>query len=192
MKILICVPTFDQNIHAALLGRILQWNATHYIGFMPALGLQPVDHARNWLVDEFMKTDCTHMMFIDADTIPPHDALDKLVALKTPFASGLTPIINGNNHSITKYNAVGEDDKEIKPDTGIHRSRGVGASCMLISREVFEKVGKPYFRFLFEDDNKKPCYVSEDIFFISKCLQKDIIPMVDSSIVCQHVKKSFY
>jgi len=187
-KILIGIPTIDHKIHASLVGRILQWNAEHFIGMTPILGVQPVDEARNLLVEEFLKTDCTHLMMIDADTIPPHDTISKLLALDTPFASGITPIIDGSTATITKWNAVGINDKEIKPNTGIHSSRGVGASCILIKREVFSKIGKPYFRFTFKTDDGKPCVVSEDIYFISLLIQAGYTPKVDSSVVCNHAK----
>jgi hypothetical protein len=187
-KILIGVPTLNSYIHASLLGMILHWNSKHYVGFMPLLGVQPVDEARNKLVEEFLKTDCTHIFFVDSDTIPPADALDKLFALNADVASGLTPLVNGGNATITKWNAVGADDKEIKPNTGIHRSRGVGASCLFIRRSVFEKIKKPYFRFTFKDDGGNPCYVSEDIFFCSLILRAGMDIKVDSSILCRHAK----
>lgn len=192
MKILLAIPTFTGDIHAMLVCRISEWSKKYDIFFFPVLGMQPVDHARNHIVEEFLKTDFDYLMMIDNDTIPPEDAIEKLLKHDKEFVSGLTPIVSGADAKILKYNAVGADDKEIKPNTGLQVSRGVGASCLLIKREVFKKIPKPYFRFKFEADNGNPCYVTEDIFFISRLINAGIIPYVDSDVVCVHAKKALW
>jgi hypothetical protein len=186
IKILISVPTLNSHIHAELFGRIMQWNATNYIGFMPIMGIQPADEARNRIVEEFLKTDCSHLMMIDADTVPPEDTIDRMLKLNKDVVSGITPMVQGGK--FYKYNAVDEDDKEIKPNTGIFRSKGVGSSCILIKREVFSKIKKPYFRFIYQDDTGKETFVSEDIFFCSLLLQAGIDIWIDSDIICKHFK----
>lgn len=191
-KIYLSVPTISHDIHAWLALRIHEWTNRHDLVFRPMVGVQPVDQARNEIVKEFLQTDCTHLFMVDADTIPPTEAIEKLLNQKQPFISGLTPIIDGGNAKIRKYNAVDLEDKEILPNTGVHISRGVGASCVLIDRKVFDYVKPPYFRFIFEDDNGRECFVSEDIYFISKLIQANITPLVDSSVVCQHVKRCIF
>lgn len=192
IKILVSIPSYNFSVNPLIVNRILKWHSDFYVGFMPIVGIQPVDEARNKMVEEFLKTDCTHLFMIDDDTIPPDNAIERLLNLDLDVVSGLTPIIDGKEGKITKYNAVDVTDKQIAPKTGLHRSRGVGASCLLVKREVFEKIKRPWFRFIYKDDKGNDCFVSEDIYFISLLLQAGITPMVDSEVVCQHFKRVYF
>ncbi len=199
-KILIGLPTMS-SIHTYLMVIILRWMHEAYnegkIGMMlyPTLSVQPVDNARNEIVDEFLKSDCTHLLFIDSDTIPPPDALQRLLAHDKPIVSALTPIIEHDQNLenecggfYKKWNCVGMDDKHVKPDTGLVPIKGAGSSCILIKREVFESMDKPYYRFQYQDDNGKDTIVSEDIRFTIMAISKGFQPYADTSVICKHYK----
>lgn len=193
-KIMIALPTMG-NIHTLLAVVIASWIAdAHNHGFMnlsiyATLKVQPVDNARNHLVEEFLKEPTnTHLLFIDADTIPPQDALYRLLAHDLPVVSGITPIIEMTalREPYRKWNAVDQDDKHVEPNTGLIEVKGVGASFILIRREVFEQLDKPYYKFVYEEED----VISEDIYFTSKCIEKGIKTFADTSIICNH-EKSF-
>ncbi len=160
----------------------------------PTIGVVPVDEARNCLVEEFMNgeaKDCTHIFFIDSDTLPPQDAIYKLLSADKDIVSGLTPIIDFHDKDGTFYrkmNCVGMDDKHLRPNTGVVPIKGAGGSCIMVKREVFEKLEKPYFRFIYKDDNGKPTIVSEDIYFIIKAMAAGFQPFADTSVMCRHHK----
>ena len=162
----------------------------------PTVGIRPHDRARNTIVEEFLKTDATHLFFIDADTVPPPDALDKLLSADKDIISGLTPIIehdpmraNDSSGFYKKWNCVGEDDKIVTPNTGIVPIKGAGGSCILIKREVFEKMKYPWYKFLDKDDDGKPCDISEDIYFVIMAISNGFKPYCDTSILCKHSKE---
>lgn len=162
----------------------------------PTMGIRPHDKARNHIVEEFLKTDATHLFFIDADTVPPPDALDKMLKADKDIISGLTPIIeydktraNDSSGFYKKWNCVGEDDQIVKANSGIVPIKGAGASCILIKREVFEKMPFPWYKFLDKDDNGKPCEISEDIYFIIMAISNGFKPYADTSIICNHYKE---
>lgn len=199
-KVLIGLPTMG-SVHTLLLVAIMYWvseavkNKDMDILLYPSLNVRPHDRARNHIVEEFMKTEATHLFFIDSDTVPPPDALKKLLQADRDIISGITPIIehdpkrqNDSSGYYKKYNCVGMDEKHVEPNTGIVPIKGAGGSCILIKKEVFEKLEKPYYKFLDKDDNGKDCLVSEDIYFIIMAISKGITPYCDTSVIAQHDK----
>lgn len=195
-KVCLGIPTMGE-VNTLLLVTIVSWIAEAFntglynLSIYPTVNVQPVDNARNQIVKFFLESDCTHLLFVDADTIPPLDALKRLLAHDKPIISALTPIIELNeetNDYWRKWNAVDETDQHMKPNTGTRMCKGAGASCILIKREVFEQLEAPYYRFQYKDDSGKSVLVGEDIYFIINALSKGIKTYADTSILCQHAK----
>lgn len=189
------------SIHVFLAVTIMAWlseardEGEYNLSIYPSICVQPVDNARNHIVDEFLKSDCTHLFFIDSDTIPPPDSIRKMLAHNMGIISGLTPIIELDAKSdrfYRKWNCVGMDDKHLQPNTGVKQVKGAGGSCIMIRRDVFEKLETPYYRFLYEDDRGKQIMVSEDIYFIAKALGKGIEAYCDTSIIAKHYKPTMW
>lgn len=118
--------------------------------FMPHA--KPHDHCRNIIVNEFLKTDCTHLLMVDSDIVPPDNVLEMVennVGVCAAYARtvsngelipvGMTKDVNGYHHNF-------EHSKD-----GLHKVDAVGTGCILIKREVFKKLDKPYFKFVYED-----------------------------------------
>ena len=197
---MIGIPTMAQ-VHTLLFVIVIKWISDAYrsndysLSIFPTINVQPVDNARNEIVDAFLKSDATHLLFIDSDTIPPIDLIPRLLAHNLPIISGLTPIIELNQENgeyWRKWNCVGEDDKHLEPNTGVKMCKGTGSSCIMIRREVFEKMKPPYYRFVYKDDTGKDVMVSEDIYFIINALSLGIKAYVDTSIICQHYKEMLF
>lgn len=188
------------SVHTLLCVTILKWVAQagqhgrYNLSVYPTLSVQPVDNARNEIVKEFLKSDCTHLLFIDADTLPPEDVIDKLLAVKQPIVSGLTPIIEPGKDGLPwrKMNCVGMDDQLVKPNTGVVRVKGTGGSCLMIERFVFTQVKAPWFRFIYKDDQGRDTMVSEDIYFIIQAFGKGIPAYADTSVICKHYKSFLF
>lgn len=118
-----------------------------------------IQRARNALVQGFLKTDFTHLMFIDADIkFNPQDVLPMLLADK-PIICGVYPKkeINWNMvhkaalagvppHELRRYtgsfviNLVGyKEEQQVEINTPVEIWNG-GTGFMLIKREVFEQL----------------------------------------------------
>lgn len=205
-KILIGIPTMG-SVHALLMQTILKWVAQrkYAMSVYTSIKTQPVDNARNEIVEEFMKSDCTHLFFIDSDTIPPDDALDKLLALDADIATGITPIIhydrNRVNDSSGHYkvsNVITMDDERVKADIGVIQAKTAGGSCLLIKREVFQKMSDKPFRFIYSDLKPNDVIMgksemfSEDYYFCARALGLGFSIMCDTSIVCRHQKSILF
>ncbi len=124
------------------------------IYLFPMENVRPNAFAYNSCIDEFLKSDRTHLWFLNADTIPPVDALKLLDDADKDIICGVTP-------TIVEYTSEGplsalmvcrrNEDGELKTITG----RGItwidccGTACTMIKREVVEKMACPWF----EDKN---------------------------------------
>lgn len=201
-KVLLGLPTMG-NLNTMLVVILMKWIAeaatTHDydLSFYPTYKVTPVDNARNEIVKEFLKTDCTHLFWIDSDTVPPADALAKLLRVNQPIVSGLTAIIehdperknSDSNGFYKKWNAVSsETGTHVQPNTGILPIIGAGASCIMVAREVYERLKYPWYRMLWEDDRGKECQVGEDIAFVAHALGQGFKCYVDTSVICAHDK----
>ena len=200
-RILIGLTTMG-SIHTFLAVRVMAWisqawqHKRYDLSVYPTICVSPVDQARNEVVTEFLKSDCTHLLFIDSDTIPPQDTIDKMLEHDKAVVTALTPIIdheakkqnNGANGFYKKWNAVDMNDKFTMPNIGLIPIKGCGSSCILIKRSVFEKVPKPWYRFLYSDDTGKEIFMGEDTHFIAKCIGVGIKSYADTSIICGHSK----
>lgn len=200
-KILLGLPTMG-NMNTMLVAVLLKWIAEaattgkYNLAFYPTYKVVPVDVARNHIVKQFLMSDCTHLFFIDADTVPPEDAITKLLAVNQPVVTGLTPILEydearkseESNGFYKKWNAVdAKTDEHVKPNTGIVKVVGAGSSCILIRREVFKRLPAPWYRFIYQDADDK-VVTGEDVAFIAKARDIGFNCYADTSVICGHDK----
>ena len=103
-----------------------------------------VTRARNHLVAQFIASDYTHMMFIDADTDFNEQDILKFLYCDEEILCGAVP----QKTLPTVYNSY----LETTPDGNIKKSKKhgfieldtIGTAFMMIKREVFEKMFKAY------------------------------------------------
>lgn len=204
-KILLAVPTMGE-INTLLVVSITKWIAEAFntgdynISFYPSACVSPVDRAREEIVDVFLESDCTHLFWIDADTVPKTDALKRLLAHDADIVSGLTPIIiydeakkdSDSNGFKKKWNCVGLDEKHLIPNTGVHKIVGAGGSCLLVKRKVYENRERPFYKFTYKDDTGRDISISEDVYFILMARAKGFDAICDTSVIAAHYKPIFW
>lgn len=134
-----------------------------------------ITRARNYLVDEFLRSDATHMMFIDADVT--FDAMDvlALLALDKPVAGGPYPkktiawekifdaarfgLANDNPNKLELYSGdyvfnAAPGTTEIRMDTPVEVLE-LGTGFMMVKREVFEKFRKSFPKYSYKPDHNR-------------------------------------
>lgn len=135
-----------------------------------------ITRARNYLVDEFMRSDHTHLMFIDSDIdFNPMDVI-ALLALDKPIAGGPYPkkcIAWENIYDAMKYGFVANDNrgqladfagdfvfnsvpgtKEIQLNE-ITEVLEIGTGFMLINRDTFTKFSEAYPQYWYNPDHNR-------------------------------------
>ena len=131
-----------------------------------------ITRARNYLVDEFLRTDCTHLLFIDSDIhYNPRDVI-ALLALDKDVIGGPYPkkSINWPNvmEAARKHpdieakeleNLVGEyvfnvvkGTKQFSVSEPLEVME-IGTGFMLVKREVFDKMAKAYPQIHYKPDH---------------------------------------
>jgi hypothetical protein len=197
-KVFVQVMTLDAMIHTEVCARLIAWSKR---GAFPSaiVGVSPVDHARNESVRSFLKHNYDYMFFVDADTIPPYDAIKKLVKVcedGADIATGITPILRRdekgeaniifNVFTKVEKNEQGISMESVDKDTGVVEVVRCGGSCLLIKRSAFIKIGDPWFKNVFNAEYTS--YVGEDLSFCDRAKEEGLKIMCDTSIVCGHFK----
>lgn len=200
-NVMIAVPNLGY-VHARLakwLMRTTLEGSTEWktAGVLMPEGIIPHDAARNFTVQTFLKSDATHLFFVDSDIIPPLGALDELLKADVP-------IITGCYAGMRKDPVDGEWKKQyhifdrVEDENGVERSkpmwgegvqqiRRCGAGCLLIAREVLEAIDtEPWFKFQY--DEKGNMKYGEDIDFCMKAEKHGYIIKAHFGVICEHAK----
>jgi hypothetical protein len=150
----------------------------------------PIDRARCDLVEQAKKLNASHIFFLDSDIMIPWDGLIRLWNHKLPIVAG----IYGSKHEAPgvwieqaksgegRYAAVAASHLEKFPlftDPNIV----VGAGCMLVDMQVFNRLKDPYFLWT---QGREPGGVSEDFYFCEKCREAGIPIHVDTTVRVIH------
>lgn len=160
--------------------------------------------ARNEIVEEFLNSDCDYLWFLDADVVPPDHILDLItihgkkdwLAAGAPYPLWLgMPGTGELGVQYTVYNGkapTGSGQRGFAlstvPRSGTEWVDGLATGCLLLKRELFTKLEKPYFQFKRIHENQE-VIEGEDLGFAMKLSNLGIKFFVDHSMVCGHWKR---
>jgi hypothetical protein len=162
------------------------------------------DYARNMYVERFLESDCDVMFFIDSDVCPPQHVFDLItvhgdkgwLAAGAPYPlwlyrPGTTEM--SVQYTVYKGNAKAENGNAglkmvAVPQEGTDWVDGLATGCLMLRRELFEKLEKPYFQFK-RDPNTCEVKEGEDLGFALKLQKLGIQYFVDYGMVCGHMKR---
>jgi hypothetical protein len=131
-----------------------------------------ITRARNYLVDEFLRSDCTHLLFIDSDIhYDPRDVI-ALMALDKDVIGAPYPkkSINWNNIASAARKHPNLDPKELETLVGEYvfnvvkgtsqfqvteplEVMEIGTGFMMVKREVFGKYAEAYPEYRYKPDH---------------------------------------
>lgn len=198
LKIAVCVP-----IHVSA-----QIPINFFINFINRLGdlkpeyhpeilfstKSPLDRSRNYLVEMALNKKATHIWFIDTDMVIPKGTLEALLEMNVPIASALYfekgipywPCIRKNDNGIWKKTEEIKWNQHMPID-------GVGMGCCLIRTDIFQKIPKPWFKWVIEEDMS----LGEDIYFCNKAKENGFQSFINTNFVVAHhgglvTEKEFY
>lgn len=175
----------------------------------------PVDLARNSIVEAMLeRADATHLFFMDADMVFPAEALEALLAMDRPIASGTyfartdTPVPHAYRFSHTDEDGVlwytplaAEFAQWMKahpeqadrpnaycfPERFVVEADAVGAGCLLIRRDVLEAVYAAHSESYYPWFKMSPgTKGGEDFEFCRRAAELGYRTWVDFGVQCNH------
>ena len=171
-----------------------------YGGEVPEKPIARIVEGRNRLREEALKRGYDYLLFIDQDIIPPKDIIRKLVGRDKKIISGIyyktatmvyrddegkvirkkeapLPMIFGHLPGMKdKMRTISAEDVE---EDKLLDIRSCGAGCLMIHRDVLEKVK---FRWLEETGG------SEDTCFCTDAVNLGFEIFADTSAKCKHLE----
>jgi hypothetical protein len=145
---------------------------THYV----LAGSPFIGKARNDIVDAFLKSNASDLLFVDADVGFDAKILTRILNHKEEIVGGLVPKRDSERSDVYHQNAMTGVIKD-----GLFQSLELPTAFMRIKRSAFEKIDKPYFR----AESSEDAY-GEDIYFCRKWIAKGEYFWIDSDINFSH------
>ncbi len=167
-RVLISVAT-KGTIRAETSAWIVRACAEPTVGYDPVIDPRPLEHVRNLQVHRFLATDFTHLFFLDSDCLPPDRVIEKLLSLDLPIVTAPHLTAKGDEVGPMVVDRVTNGYIQHQPIVGLQKCDAVGGSGLLIRREVFEKLGPPWFRFLYNEDGY--LVKGEDFYFCERAVE---------------------
>ena len=126
------------------------WREGDQLGYRPPT---IVHIARQDLVDQFLKTDCQWLFWIDDDVVPPPHALWQLLSHDKKAVNGLVPFKEPPYNPNWYLNPIYDKSRDSwtyegffnPPSDGLVKIDSAGLACSLIHRDVIEKMEYPHF-----------------------------------------------
>ena len=176
--------TTRKSIHADVVKWLIKQSNDHGIDIVNTP--MPLEHARNLQVERFLSSPYEYLFIVDSDCVPQDNTVEKLMAYQFPFITAPHPTIKGNETGVMVLDSDGNGDyvQHIPFDKGLQECDAVGCAGMLFHRSVFERLDKPYFKFIFNDDGY--LVKGEDFYICDKMKQAGIKIYADCNLIQTH------
>jgi len=200
VRVAISIPTHAHVpfVFAYDLARLLGWSAGQVPHEQLAITLNAsegtyIHRMRQTLVEAAIKTDATHILFLDTDMRFPQETLLHLLTWRQPIV--------GINYATRRVPAqfvavkerVGEKREPVRlvtkaDSTGLEEVESMGFGVTLIQLGVFAELGSPpWFQNVWDEDIKR--WVGEDTWFCLRAREAGLSILVDHDLSkeCAHV-----
>ncbi len=174
---------------------LLQWGAAGYACIGTSDG--PVFLVRELLTKQFLANpEYTHLLMLDTDHLHPEDVVERMVRWLGHPSRPL--VVGGLNYqrkvpyrpACFMFDPDGDKLGLLTLTSwpaGLVKVDAVGASCLLIAREVFERIPAPYWEFSYRGGR----LVGEDIGFCHACGQAGIAVYCDTTTTSPHAGREW-
>lgn len=160
MKVLIATPMYNSQCTAGYTSSVVQLFKKYgqhpniQLEFMYGVNEALITYARNMFANMFLKSDATHLLFIDADIQFDPDQIFKMIETNNDFVCGIYPkkkidwekihflVRQGIRPELLQASAneyLFEPSLNAEPDeNGLVEIQRAGTGMMMVSRKVFE------------------------------------------------------
>lgn len=207
-KVMIGLPSYDYKVSSKLAISLASFcvQATQHgvdIQICNISGCSVVSRVRNLIATDFLKSDCTDLMFIDSDINFDAEDIFRLMAWNTDPKKGIVAGIPvARKKGQVYFSTLDTDDDSIFMDKmGLVKAKRVATAFMMIRREVFEKLRDAHPEWLYHDEKKEGdqviCffdfelkdghYVGEDYLFCDRAREQGFEVWIDPTIKLGHM-----
>ena len=202
-KVLLIVPTLGW-VKTELASRLEEYRQDPNVRVVYLSNIKDHAAARNaGIIYHFDPGVYTHVLFVDADTVPPAHFVERLLAVGDPIVSGMTYIfrppvpnvgparvlpalwlkVDQPDGTQTYAQVLSISDEDVVRDPRI----ATGCFTMLIASEVFERLAPPYFKTEYLEPTQEKV-ISEDLYFCRKAAEAGFTISILRDLVCHHHK----
>jgi hypothetical protein len=202
-KLFVAIPAYDGKVNiklaytlAQLMPMALRVGISVKLGHVS--GCSIITMARNMLVDQFLKSDCTDLLFIDADVIAEPDHILRLMAQSgdKDITAGAYP--RRRKDKMFFMDLHYDENGDLEFDGSMMRINRVGTGFMLVRRNVVEALAERAQKYLgqdgvsqianvFEFQLKDGMFVGEDYAFCDTARALGYKVWLDVEISLPHV-----
>lgn len=202
-KLFVAIPTYDGKLSiklayalAQLMPMAMQHGISVKLGHVS--GCSIITMARNMLVDQFLDSECTDLLFIDSDVLAKPEDILRLMA-----QSGDKDITAGSYPRRAKdkkffMDLYFDENNDLEFDGALMRIQRVGTGFMLVRRHVIERLAKKADTYLgqdgvgqvasvFEFSVRDGNFIGEDYDFCDKARAEGFKVWLDVEISLPHV-----
>lgn len=158
-----------------------------------------IDNMRNRQIEKAQVLNCSHIFFVDSDTIPPPGALEKLLAADQDIVGGLYRFRVPPYKALAFWYAVNRyiPINMIKDSGQLIPVDAIGMGGTLIRLSILKKLKKPYFKAGYVhyaspyDKSKKreKRYLGEDIYFCEQAHKAGFRIYLHPGVRCDHISQ---
>jgi hypothetical protein len=200
--ILIAIPTSSGKIPAQLVRDLFYLKKPVACGFA-YIERSLVDHARNLLVRDALVNGFEHIFFVDDDMSLEPDTLTKLYEANKDIIGGLC--VSRHTQEPCAFEAKEFENGKVKLYKPIKKIQedvqevdAIGTGCVLIKRQVLEKMFEKHKQFMFEFlKETNPLtgvvnYKGEDVVFCERAKELGFKVWLHSDVRPGHEAKTSY
>ena len=134
---------------------VKSWEVELYLYNDCIIKRKPIQHARNEIIDNFLKSWCHYLWFVDDDNPPALDVLENLIEHQKDYVSALVPLRHWNKYLLNVF----KDWKHLTSyewlEWPIIEIDNCWTWCVLLSREIaqtmFDKFKGNSYQFKIEE-----------------------------------------
>lgn len=187
-NVFVAIPNLGW-IRTDLAALLCNWSLRGGCSVYTPEGLRPPGYARNVCAKAFLDSNCSHILFIDDDTLPPIGAIGMLIDAKVPAISGVTKAMKRDDDGQLKAVGMvarrnGSGELKAAYGKGVERIDACGSSCILIERWVFETLEFPWY-----EDRAWGDIRGQDFVFCEKLEAAEVPLFANFDVQCSHRKE---
>tara|TARA_B100001287_G_scaffold275862_1_gene284774 strand:+ start:4142 stop:4723 length:582 start_codon:yes stop_codon:yes gene_type:complete len=186
MQLSICVPA-REKVHTIFMKSLvdltnrltnlgIEWN-------LHIVSSSVICESRTQLANQALESGATHLLWLDSDMYIPSNVIH-LFSHDKDIVAGAYSTKHSPFQSVA-FTDPTDMSKRLTAQTGLHKIWAVGMGCMLVRKEVFESLPKPWFAH--EYNKILDTHSGEDIYFCNQAMHHGFDTYIDTDLRLAHI-----